>query len=142
MSNSTSALITLACSLLISGLLVWLCIRLRLGEQSHTTLKAAQLSLGYMVDWAKWMAGIQTAVIALLGTLLLSKASLNYVSMGRPSQVFAIATVVFMGFALLGSAWVLSCASSVALRFANPVGVPLPSASEGADGLAFKEFDI
>ena len=78
------------------------------GRRIAATRDGAASAVERLADWAKWMAGLQTATLASLG--LMTKGS------PPPRVRFAvIATVMLMGLALFCSAYVLSSLAQIAL---------------------------
>jgi hypothetical protein len=89
---------------------------LRKGAVYPTTLEGAVAAIESIHDWAKWMAGIQTAAIAGLTYFVFEKDSVNLRPLSSLGLTFVLATYLYLGAALLVSAWVLSSTPSQALR--------------------------
>lgn len=81
-----------------------------------TTQPGAIQALNYMQEWAKWMAGIQTAALAVLVYVVFEKDSMNIRRLAPITMSCAFTAFVFLGAALFCSAWVLSSLPSQAVR--------------------------
>ena len=80
------------------------------------TVAGAHDTLDRIADWAKWMAGIQTATLATIGLMIKDRPAASEL----PT---AVAAVLIMGAALFCNAWVLSALASIEIRIssgANP----------------------
>jgi len=114
MSDTTQIVLSAAgCVVAIAGLSWW-----RLGktyEKIPTTIEGGKRALDAAAEWAKWMSGVQTAMLGGIAWLLSDNPS----ALGSLSEVrlaFAIAAFFFTGAGLFCCAWVLSGTSSIALR--------------------------
>lgn len=85
-------------------------------ETIATSRKGAESFLSYTADWAKWMAGIQTAALGVLALVTLDKDYLYGRELNDCQTALAVFTFVFLGSALLASAWVLSSIPSQVIR--------------------------
>ena len=99
------------------GLVVTLLVAaFRRGAVYPTTVDGAVAAIDSIHDWAKWMAGIQTAAIAGLTYFVFEKDSVNLRALPGLAPTFVFAAYVYLGAALLVSAWVLSSTPSQVLR--------------------------
>jgi hypothetical protein len=99
------------------GLLATLLIAaFRLGAVYPTSLNGAVAAIESIHDWAKWMAGIQTAAIAGLTYFVFEKDSVDLRQLPGLAPTFVFAAYLYLGAALLVSAWVLSSTPSQVLR--------------------------
>lgn len=80
----------------------------------EATQKGGEKALDRLSDWAKWMAGIQTATLAALGLIVNKQVAMT-------AQLWVVFTVVLMGAALFVSAWVLSSIANVSLAITGPI---------------------
>jgi len=87
------------------------------------TREAALDALSHLETWAKWMAGIETAVVGGIVALLF-KHDGAVPSLSLHEKRLAFGVFVSMGLALFCSAWVLSSLPSQALRLDPQAGVP------------------
>jgi hypothetical protein len=93
-----------------------------------TTRQAALDSLPFLQEWAKWMSGIETAVIAALAIFVLNEDKCPTFTVVPVAKSFALATFLLMGLALLSSAWILSALPSLSLRIRAETAVdPSPA---------------
>ncbi len=93
-----------------------LAVTLRKRTVRATTLAGAVAAIDSVHDWSKWMAGIQTAALAGLSFFVFGKDSPKPIELSGFGLFYALAAYVFLGSALLVSAWVLSSTSSLVLR--------------------------
>ena len=81
-----------------------------------TTRKGATDFLSQTSEWVKWMAGIQTAALGFLALAVLDKDYLYGRNLNDFQRALAVFSFVFLGAALLASAWVLSSIPSQSIR--------------------------
>ena len=96
-------------SVAIVGVIALLVVLLYPPHPTVVTRAGAEAALNRLTEWAKWMSGIQTAVLGTLGIM-----SKDHPQAVRSSP--AIATVIIMGAALFCSAWILSSLANITLR--------------------------
>jgi len=97
----------------IAGLSWW---RLRKSyTEVCTTLEGGTLALEAAAEWAKWMSGVQTAMLGGIGWLLAGGHS-ALANLSGLRLAFAMGALLFTGAGLFCCAWVLSGTSSIALR--------------------------
>lgn len=89
---------------------------LRAVNPIETTRQGATDFLTHTAEWAKWMAGIQTAALGVLALAVLDKDYLYGRCLTSAQSVLAVSAFVLLGCALLTSAWVLSSIPSQAIR--------------------------
>lgn len=118
---------------LVSLVLVVSTFKVANAKKIATSRKGAESFLSYTADWAKWMAGIQTAALGVLALATLDKDYLYGRELNDCQTALAVFTFVFLGSALLASAWVLSSIPSQAIRLHSVTG---------ADTEPKTEFDI
>jgi hypothetical protein len=94
-----------------------------------TSQDGAELALEYLLEWAKWMAGIQTAALGGLALLLRSEDKAPR-PMTDQQRFFALSAFTLLGLALFITAWILSSLPSLAVRMHEH---PSPRVSERYD---------
>lgn len=101
-----------------------------------TCYDAAIVALGHLQEWAKWMAGIQTAALGGLGAVVFkaggvaTTSTATWPSLGQ-ARPWALLAFVFLALALLFSSWVLSALGSISLR----IGVYAESPKDVSESL-------
>jgi hypothetical protein len=116
------AIVVVALTLAFIAITLLLDPRWRFGYRLPVTKTAATTALSCLSEWAKWMAGIQTATLG--GLVLILKGPPPPPLKGGEAWM-AAATTIWLGAALFCSGWVLSAVSSVTLRIDRyPDGVP------------------
>lgn len=81
-----------------------------------TTQAGALAAIAQIQEWAKWMAGIQTAAIAGLTLMVFKRDSIAVQPLPGDAPLFALCGFMFLGTALFCSAWILSALPSHAIR--------------------------
>ena len=81
-----------------------------------TTREGANRALSAAGEWAKWMAGVQTATLGGLAWFLAGDNHKVLNDLSGWSLTFAVAALMFSGAGLFCCAWVLSATSSIAIR--------------------------
>lgn len=81
-----------------------------------TTRDGAVLALQKIEEWSKWMAGIETAAIAGLVVLIFDEHKKLLTDLPPLAPSFALSAFLFLGSALLCSAWIFSSLPSHAIR--------------------------
>ncbi len=97
-----------------------------------TTHEAAACALKSLQEWAKWMSGIQTAVIGGLLAIIFKLGETQPPTKLGTEQGFVVAVIVSMGTALFFSAWVLFSIPSQTIRLGRS-----EKTEEGS-----KDFDV
>jgi hypothetical protein len=95
-----------------------------------STKEGALAAIQQIVEWAKWMSGIQTAAIAGLAAMVFTRGSIGVQPIPLCASVSALAAFVFLGAALFLNAWVLSAMPSHALRVHAKAAVAPPGSTE------------
>lgn len=94
----------------------FLAIKLRQANPLDTFVENAKDALSHIQEWAKWMAGLQTAAIAGLWLLLTEKDSSHFIKLDDCQKVLALSGFIFLGAAILCSGWVLSSVPTQIIR--------------------------
>ena len=110
-------LVVLASVAAVLGLTLWLEISIPTGDrvwrhshQDNVPASVMKDAITLMKDWAVWMAGLQTAVLAALAALVKDG------KIHDSQRVPAILTAVFNALALLFTAWTISALPSLMVR--------------------------
>lgn len=113
---------------IIAGLALLISIA-RCPNPNVTNQEGATLALEYLLEWAKWMAGIQTAALGGLALLLRSEGKTSG-PITDQQRFFALSAFVFLGLGLFITAWILSSLPSLAVRMYEH---PSPGVSDRYD---------
>lgn len=94
--------------------------RFRLPSKIPTTRDGAVLALSQILEWSKWMAGIQTAALGALAVLVFKADFSQVPRLSLASSIFALSGFMSLGSALFCSAWILGSIPSLSIRiYAN-----------------------
>lgn len=98
----------------------------RFPNPKATSEEGGELALQYLLEWATWMAGIQTAALGGLALFFRSEDKTSKYITEKQRQ-FALSAFVFLGLGLFLTAWILSSLPSLAVRMHAP---PAPGVDE------------
>ncbi|WP_460623648.1 hypothetical protein [Hymenobacter tenuis] len=121
----SSVLITSGAILLLAVLVLTIDRWLAPGRLVCTSYEGARNTLDRLADWAKWMAGIQTATLGGIGLIIKDRR-------GAEQEEAVVAAILVLGAALFCSAWILSSLASIELRI-SAVSINAPKMDTAYD---------
>ena len=101
----------------------------RLPNPIATSCEGAKLAISHLLEWTKWLAGIQTAAIGGLALLVFDSTTKRLKAMTPAEEWFALAAFGCLGIGLFISAWTLSALPSLAIRIHAIPKLPCDSTS-------------